>query len=69
MNVNNIKNVYPTKIYRRRQIVKSALIRYLPNTNLVAGNVKELNSCKCQLLCHLYETNDKMKLSISGSPD
>ena len=37
MNINNIKIVYPTKIYRRRQIVESALIRYLPKINLVAG--------------------------------
>ena len=65
MNANNIKIVYPTKIYRRRQIVESALIRYLPNINLTAGDVKHLNSYTCQLL---YETNKKMKLSISGNP-
>ena len=39
MNVNKIKIVYPFKIYRRRQIVESALIRYLSNKNLVAGDV------------------------------
>ena len=65
MNVNNIKVVYPTKIYRRRQIVESALIRYLTNINLVAGDVKEPNGYMYQLL---YETNSKMKRSISGNP-
>ena len=65
MNVINIKIVYPTKIDRRRQIVESALIRYLPNINLAAGDVKHLNSYTCQLL---YETNYKMKLSIPGNP-
>ena len=65
MNVANIKVVYPTKIYRRRQIVESALIRYLPNINLVAGDVKELNSYTCQLL---YETNGTMKRILSGNP-
>ena len=37
MNMENIKIVYPTKIYIRRQIVESALIRYFDNVNLVAG--------------------------------
>ena len=62
MNANNIKIVYPTILYRRRQIV----IRYLPNINLVAGDVKEINSFICQLL---YETINKMKQSSSGKPD
>ena len=65
MNVNNIKIVHPTKIYRRRQIVESTLIRYLLNINLVAGDIKNLNRYTCQLL---YETNSKMKVKISGNP-
>ena len=64
MNVDNIKVAYLTNIYKLRQIVESELIRYLPNINLVAGDVKELNGYTCQLL---YETNSKMKRIIFGN--